>query len=148
MKVITVNKKAHFDYHILETIEAGIVLTGDEVKSLRAGNVNLSDSYATSAGGKISLLNCYIGPYSHSYDKNDESRRTRALLLHKREIEKLIGAISRKGLTIIPLKLYFSARGFIKVALGLAQHKKTVDKRQDIKARDVARETRREIRGK
>lgn len=148
MKIIAINKRARFDYHILETLEAGLVLTGDEVKSIRAGHVSLCDSYATGAGGTISLLNCYIGPYSHAYEKSDTSRRTRTLLLHKKEVNKLLGAISRKGLTIIPLRLYFSARGYIKIELGLAQHKNTVDKRDDIRKRDIARETRRELRGK
>lgn len=146
MKVITQNRKARFEYHILETIEAGIVLTGDEVKSLRAGHVNLVDSYATAHNGKIQLLNCYIGPYANAYDKSDHSRRSRALLLHKKETSKLIGAISRKGLTLIPLRLYFSQKGFVKVEIGLAQHKKVVDKRKDIKERDIARQTRHEIK--
>lgn len=146
MKVITQNKKARFEYHIIETVEAGIVLTGDEVKSLRAGHVNVTDSYATAHSGQLQLLNCYIGPYANAYDKNDTSRRSRKLLLHKREIDKMIGAISRKGLTLIPLRLYFSGRGFVKVEIGLAQHKKLVDKRKDIKERDIARETRRELK--
>jgi len=148
MKIITLNKRARFDYHILEVLEAGIVLTGDEVKSLRAGNVNLNDAYATAHGEVIQLLNCYIGPYSHAFIKDDTARRSRKLLLHKKEITKLLGAISRKGLTIIPLRLYFSSRGFIKVELGVAQHKKNVDKRETIKERDIARETSRALRGR
>lgn len=147
-KLIADNKRARFDYHILETFEAGIVLTGDEVKSLRAGNSNLSDSYATAHDGKMQLLNCYIGPYSHAYTKDDTARRSRALLLHRKEINKLIGAISRKGLTVVPLKIYFSNRGYVKVELGLAQHKNSVDKRQTIKERDIARETHRALRGR
>lgn len=150
MKLIADNKRARFDYHILETFEAGLVLTGDEVKSLRAGNGNLSDSYATAHNGTVQLLNCYIGPYSHAFIKQDNTlaRRSRALLLHRREINKLIGAISRKGLTVIPLKLYFNNRGYIKIELGLAQHKNTVDKRHTIKERDIARETNRALRGR
>lgn len=150
MKLIADNKRARFDYHILEVFEAGLVLTGDEVKSLRAGNGNLSDSYATTHGGSMQLLNCYIGPYSHAFIKHDNAlaRRSRSLLLHRREINKLIGAISRKGLTVIPLKLYFNNRGYIKIELGLAQHKNTVDKRQSIKERDIARETNRALRGR
>ncbi len=146
MKIIAQNKKARFKYHILENIEAGIVLTGDEVKSLRAGHVSLNDCYATAHEGRIQLLNCYIGPYANAYDKNDTTRRSRKLLLHKKEINRLIGAISRRGLTLIPLRLYFSGRGFVKVDLGLAQHKKLVDKRKTIKERDIARETHRELK--
>lgn len=148
MKIIALNKRARFDYHILETIEAGLVLTGDEVKSLRAGQGNLSDAYATVHDGKMQLLNCYIGPYSHAYLKTttDTSRRSRQLLLHKKEVNKLIGAISRKGLTIVPLRLYFGKRGYVKVELGLAKHKKLADKRESIKERDLARETRRELK--
>jgi len=150
MKLIIDNKRARFDYHILETFEAGIVLTGDEVKSLRAGNGNLSDAYATVHQGDLNLLNCYIGPYSHAFIKQDNTlaRRSRKLLLHRSEINKLMGAISRKGLTVMPLKVYFSARGYVKVELGLAQHKKNVDKRESIKERDIARETNRALRGR
>lgn len=148
MKIIAVNKRARFDYHILETFEAGLVLTGDEVKSLRAGMGNLSDAYATVHDGRIQLLNCYIGPYANAFDKTDTTRRSRTLLLQKREISKLVGAVSRKGLTLIPTKLYFSSRGrgYVKVEIGLARHKNTVDKRKTIKERDIARETRRELK--
>lgn len=148
MKIIAVNKRARFDYHILETFEAGLVLTGDEVKSLRAGLGNLSDAYATVHDGRIQLLNCYIGPYSHAFDKKDSDggRRSRMLLLHKREISKLVGAVSRKGLTLIPTKLYFTNRGYVKIEIGLARHKNTVDQRKTIKERDIARETRRELK--
>jgi len=146
MKLIAENRRARFDYQILETLEAGIVLTGDEVKSLRATSGNLSDAYATAHGSDIFLINCYIGPYSHAYIKSEDARRTRKLLLHRKEIDKLSGAISRKGLTIIPLKLYFSLRGRVKVELGIAQHKKTVDKRETIKERDMAREARRALK--
>lgn len=148
MKIIAKNKKAFFDYDIKETIEAGIVLTGDEVKSIRAGNVNLLDSFATIYQGEVNLLNCSIAPYSHAYQKGDTSRRTRKLLLHRRQINKLIGAIAQKGLTLIPLKLYLNERGLVKVELGLAKHKKAVEKKQAIKERDIQRETSRELRGK
>ena len=149
MKIITINIRARFDYHILETIEAGLVLTGDEVKSIRAGLTNLNDAYATMHDGRLQLLNCYIGPYSHAYIKTtDTSRRSRQLLLHKREIDKMSGAISRKGLTVVPLRLYFGPRGFVKVELGLAKHKQASDKRQSIKERDIARETRRELKNR
>jgi SsrA-binding protein len=148
MKIIAVNKRARFDYHILETFEAGLVLTGDEVKSLRAGLGNLSDAYATVHDGRIQLLNCYIGPYSNAFDKSDTTRRSRGLLLHKREISKLVGAVSRKGLTLIPTKIYFTGRGYVKVEIGLARHKNTVDKRKTLKERDLARETNRELKNR
>ena len=147
MKIIALNKRARFDYHIQETIEAGLVLTGDEVKSLRAGHCSLSDTYATAHNGRLNLINCYIGPYSHAFSKGDDtSRRSRPLLLHKKEVDKLIGAISRKGFTLIPTRIYFSGRGYVKVEIGLARHKHTVDKRKDIKERDIARQTRRELK--
>jgi len=146
MKVITLNRRARFNYHVLDTIEAGVVLTGDEVKSLRAGHISLVDSYAIAYQGRLQLVNCYIGPYSHAFDKHDRTRRSRTLLLHKKEIDKLIGDISRKGVTLIPLKLYFNNRGYIKIELGISKHKKTIDKRQSIKERDLARETAREIK--
>jgi len=146
MKVLALNRKAKHDYLILDTIEAGIVLTGDEVKSLRAGNVSLVDSFAIVHGAEMNHLNCYIAPYSHAYKKKDTSRRTRKLLLHRREINRLIGDISRKGLTLIPLKIYLNERGFIKVALGLAKHKKKAEKKRELRERDIKRETEREMK--
>jgi SsrA-binding protein len=146
MKLITKNKRAFFDYEIKDTIEAGIVLTGNEVKSLRKGTVNLNDSFAVVKGTELSLMNCYIAPYSHSYAKTDDSRRSRKLLLHKREIAKLIGDISRKGLTIVPLKIYFTSRGFIKVELGVAKHKKAADKKKQLRDKDLKREADRELK--
>lgn len=149
MTVVAVNKKARFDYEILETVEAGIELRGDEVKSLRKKSVSLEETYAVAKDGQIMLLNCYIAPYSHAYskdEKKDDSRRSRRLLLHKREIDKMIGQISRKGLTIIPLKIYFNQRGFAKIELGIAKHKKLIDKKRDIKERDIKRETERNIK--
>ncbi len=143
MKIITANKRAYHDYEILETIEAGIVLKGDEVKSVRAKNVSLNDAFATLHDGTINLINCHIAAYSHAYSKEDVSRQTRKLLLHKKEINKLIGSIARKGLTLIPLKMYFNDKGFVKIELGLAKHKKSVDKKQSIKERDIKRETQR-----
>jgi len=146
MKIIAKNKRAFHDYEIKETLEAGIVLTGDEVKSLRAGNITLVDSYATLYKGEIMLLNCYIAPYAHAYKKGDTSRRSRKLLLHRKEIEKLSGAISRKGLTIVPLKIYFTGRGLVKIELGLAKHKKKVDKKRELREKDIKREAAREIK--
>lgn len=149
MKIISTNRKAFFDYSFDQTIEAGMVLTGDEVKSLRAGLVNLVGSFATITRGELSLLNCYIGPYSHAYEKKDDklTRRSRKLLVHKRELDKLAGAIARKGITLVPLKLYFNERGKIKVEIGLARHKKAHVRKEELRERDIQRETRRELKG-
>lgn len=147
MKEIARNKKAFFDYEILDTMEVGIVLTGDEVKSARKGQVSLLDAFAVVQAGELTLLNCSIAPYSHAYSKKDDlSRRTRILLAKRRQIDSLIGDISRKGLTLIPLKMYFNARGFIKLEIGLAKHKKAHDKKQSLKERDIKRETARELK--
>ena len=147
MKIITKNKKAFHDYEILDKMEVGIVLTGGEVKSLRQGNVSLVDSFATLHNGEINLLNCYIAPYSHAYSKSDDTtRRTRTLLLHRREINKLVGDISRKGLTLIPLKMYFNKKGMVKVELGLAKHKKAHSKKRELREKDIKRETERELK--
>ena len=148
MKIITKNKHAYHDYEILDTYEAGIVLTGDEVKSIRRGHASINDAFATVQQNELILINCNISAYSHAYVKGDFSRRSRKLLLHKKEINKLIGEISRKGLTLIPLKMYFNNKGFIKVEIGVAKHKKKIDKKRDIKERDLTREASREIRGK
>ena len=145
MKIITTNKKAFHNYEIKDKIEAGIALTGDEVKSLRQGNVSLVDAFATIHGGEINLINCYIASYSHAYAKTDKTRRTRKLLLHKREIHKLIGEVSIKGLTLVPLKMYFS-KGFVKVELGLAKHKKAVSKKRELREKDIKRQAEREIK--
>lgn len=149
MKVVAQNKKAFFDYEILDRLEAGIVLRGDEVKSLRAGNASLIGSFATVHDGQIFLINCNITPYAQAFaPKKEDATRSRKLLLSKREINRLIGDISRKGITIIPLKLYFNDRNFVKVELGLAKHKKAANKKESIKERDIKRETSRELRGK
>jgi len=148
MKVIAKNKKAFFDYNILDTIEAGIVLTGDEVKSLRAGKVSLTGAFATVHGGELFLINCNISSYAHAYEKKeDTSKRSRKLLLHRKEINRIVGDISKKGVTIVPLKLYFK-KGKVKVELGICKHKKAPDKKQALKERDIRRETERELRGK
>lgn len=148
MTVITKNKKAYFDYEILDSIEAGIVLTGDEVKSLRAGKVNLTGAFATVHDGEIYMINCNISSYSHAYQKSeDKTERRRKLLLHKREIDKLIGDISKKGVTLVPLKLYFKNRR-VKVELGICKHKKAAGKKSALKERDIQRETSRELRGR
>lgn len=147
MKVITQNKKAFFDYEVLDRLEAGVALTGDEVKSLRAGNVNLVGSFATIHDGQLNLLNCFIGTYSHAYAKADElTRRTRKLLMHRREIAKLAGSVTQKGMTLVPLKLYFNEKGMVKVELGLCKHKKAHQRKEEIRERDIARETRRALK--
>lgn len=147
MKIIIQNKKALFDYEILYTVEAGIVLTGDEVKSLRGNRGSLNGSFATVKGTELFLLNCNIPTYSHAYQKDeDAATRTRKLLLNRGELNKLLGEISKKGMTIIPLKLYFNSKGLVKVELGVGRHRKAHDKKELLKERDIARETRREMK--
>lgn len=149
MRLVTQNKKAFHDYDILDRIEAGIVLTGDEVKSLRAGSASLTGAFATVHGGELYLINCHISPYVRAFSKHEEdTRRRRKLLLNKRELSRIIGDISKKGITIVPLKIYFNARNIAKVELGLAKHKKAAGKKQALKERDIKRETSRELRGK
>ncbi len=149
MKVVAQNKKAFFDYEILERLEAGIVLTGDEVKSLRAGKVSLIGSFATVHDGQLFLLNCNITPYTQAFQaKKEDATRSRKLLLNRKEINRIIGDISRKGVTIVPLKIYFNDRNFAKVELGVAKHKKAANKKETIKERDIKRETSRELRGR
>jgi len=147
MKIIAQNKKAFFDYEVLDHVEAGIVLTGDEVKSIRAGHVNLTGAFAVIHGGQLTLINMHVTPYSHAYEKKENTDRTRVLLIHKRELNRLVGDIARKGVTLVPLKLYFNERGLIKVDLGVCKHKKAHERKEDIKERDIARQTRRELKG-
>jgi len=148
MVIVAENKKALFDYHILERFEAGIALTGDEVKALRAKQCSLKGSFAQFYQGDLVLLNAMISAYAHSYFKPDDARKTRSrrLLLHKRELQQLYGAVSKKGQTLIPLKMYFNERGLAKVELALAVHKKKSDKRQSLRERDIKRETDRELK--
>lgn len=149
MKIVALNKKALFDYEILDKIEVGIVLSGDEVKSARAGNVSLIGSFATFHNGELYLINCRFTPYAQAYTKDEEqATRRRKLLLHRRELNRLVGEISRKGVTLVPLRMYFSSSNRIKVELGVGKHKKAISKKQDIKERDIKRQTRRELRGK
>ena len=142
---IAKNRRARHDYTILETFEAGLVLSGSEVKSLRDGKANLSDAYGIVRDGEIFILNLHISPYERASYNNHEPTRTRKLLLHKREIGRLIGAIERQGLTLVPLELYFK-RGIAKVAIALGKGKKLHDKREDAKARDADREIARAVR--
>jgi SsrA-binding protein len=147
MKLIAQNKKAFFDYDILDKIEAGLVLSGDEVKSLREGKVSLIGAFATVHGGEIYLINCRISPYSKAYMKDDsESTRRRKLLLHKKQLNSLIGDISRKGITLIPLRMYFNDRNIAKVEVGIGKHKKAEGKKEAIKERDIKRETGRALK--
>ena len=139
------NKRARFDYHLLERFEAGLVLKGTEVKSLRDGKANITDAYGIVRDGEVFLLNAHIQPYARGGYVNHEPTQTRKLLLHRREIRRLIGAVERQGLTLIPLELYFK-KGVAKVALALAKGKKQHDKRDTEKQRDAEREMAREGR--
>ena len=147
-KVVATNRKAFHDYFIEEKFEAGIVLQGTEVKSLREGRVNLQDSFASVREGEMFLHNCHVSPYSHGNIMNHDPTRVRKLLLHKTEINKLLGKTQQKGLTLIPLRIYFSKRGHAKVELGLAKGKKLYDRRESIKAREAGREVQRAIKEK
>lgn len=133
---VAVNRRARFDYEIEETFEAGLMLMGSEVKSLREGRANIAESYVSPERGEIWLINADIPPYGPANRFNHEPRRHRKLLLKKNEIEKLAGAVTRDGRTIIPLRLYFNNRGIAKLQIGLAKGKKTVDKRETIKRRE------------
>ena len=146
MKVIVTNRKARHEYTIVETVEAGIALMGTEVKSLREGKANIADTYAMLDDGEIILRGLHITPYSHTSQTNLDPRRDRKLLLHRREIRRLIGKVREKGLTLVPLKLYFNERGIAKVQLALAKGKKTYDKRRAIAERDADRDLRRELK--
>lgn len=145
-KVVATNRKAFHDYFIEERYEAGIMLQGTEVKSLREGRVNLQDSYASVRGSEVFLHQCHISPYSHGNIMNHDPTRVRKLLLHKTEIHKLLGKTQQKGLTLIPLRIYFSKRGYAKVELGLAKGKKLYDRRETIKTREAGREVQRAIK--
>ncbi|WP_203292420.1 SsrA-binding protein SmpB [Maricaulis parjimensis] len=133
---VAVNKRARFDYEIEEVFDAGLMLQGSEVKSLREGRANIAESYVSPERDEIWLINADIPTYGPANRFNHEPRRHRKLLLKRKEIEKLAGAVSRDGRTIIPLKLYFNGRGLAKIQIGLAKGKKTIDKRETIKKRD------------
>ena len=145
-KAVATNRKAFHDYFIEERYEAGIMLQGTEVKSLREGRVNLQDSYASVRGSEVFLHQCHISPYSHGNIMNHDPIRVRKLLLHKAEIHKLLGKTQQKGLTLVPLRIYFTKRGYAKVELGLAKGKKLYDRRETIKAREAGREVQRAIK--
>ena len=148
IKVVAENRKARFNYAIEDTVEAGIALTGTEVKSLRLGKATIAESYADARGGEIWLINSNIPEYLQANRFNHTPKRPRKLLLHKRQISKLIGAVERDGMTLVPLKLYFNDRGRAKVELALARGKKLYDKRDTEKKRSWARERGRLLRQK
>ena len=144
-RLIAENRKARHDYHILDTWEAGVVLLGTEVKAIREGRVNLRDSFARADRGEIWMENVHISPYSHTGYAHHEEKRQRKLLLHDFEIRKIIGRVAEKGLTLVPLEMYFK-NGRVKVLLGLAKGKQAHDKRETIRKREVDRETRAAIK--
>jgi SsrA-binding protein len=146
-RVIADNRKALHDYAVIETFEAGVALLGTEVKSIRQGRANLRDSFARIDRGEVWLLNVHIGPYSHSGYASHDDRRQRKLLLHAHEIRKLTGRVAEKGLTLVPLQLYFK-NGRVKVTLALVKGKQAHDKRETIRRREVERETRAAVKAR
>lgn len=145
-KVIASNHKAYRDYAVIESLECGIELKGSEVKSIRAGFVNLNDSFARPEGSDLTLFNTHVNPYAQASYLNVESARPRRLLLHKNQIERLSAKLMQKGLTLIPLKIYINERGFVKIELGLCKGKRQYDKRGDIKKRETDVQMRRMLK--
>ena len=145
MKPVCQNRKAYHDYHIEDTVEAGIALLGTEVKSLRQGKASLKESYVLFRDGEAYLINCHISPYSHGNRMNHDPLRTRKLLLNRKEINTLSGKVARKGYALIPLKIYFK-KSFAKVQIGLARGKKLYEKRDTIKEREARREIERALK--
>ena len=147
-ETIAKNKKAYHDYEILEKFEAGLVLKGSEVKAIRAGRVNLKDSFVRFVKGEAFLFNAHIGLLSttHHYYGHEE-RGTRKLLLKRKEIEKMIEAVEKEGLTVVPLQMYFNKKNFVKIQVGIAKGKKLHDKRQDLKEKDMKRDIERALKG-
>ena len=145
-KNICENRRARFNYEILEKFEAGLVLTGSEVKSLRLGKGNLSDSYGIAIRGELWLINAHIDKYPAAGVFNHEEKRERKMLMQRREIDRLMGKIQEKGLTLVPLSLYFNKEGRVKISLGLGKGKKAQDKRETIKKRESDRELRRAMK--
>jgi len=148
MKIVVTNRKALRDYAVLETLECGIELKGSEVKSLRAGKVSLNDSFARIEKDEVILYNTHISPYEQASYLNVEPTRLRKLLLHKNQIRKLIGQVVQKGFTLIPLKVYFSDRGFAKIELALCKGKRLYDRREDIKRREADLDVRRALKSR
>ena len=147
-KLIAENRRARFDYFLEQSYEAGLSLTGTEVKALREGRANIAESYAATEGREIVLINAYIPEYGNANRFNHDPRRPRKLLLHRREIDRLLGAIRREGRTLVPTKLYFNDKGLVKLELALAKGKKNHDKRQTEADRDWARDKARLMRDK
>ncbi len=145
VKVVATNRKAFHDYHIVETVEAGIVLTGTEIKSVRAGKVSLGDGYATVRDGEIWMISVHIAPYLHGHRDNHEPRRERKLLLHRREIDRLVSKVNERGWTIVPLRMYLK-RNKAKVELALVRGKRLYDKRTAIAQRDAERDLQRAMK--
>jgi SsrA-binding protein len=147
-RVVAQNRRARHDYFIEDTVEAGIVLMGSEVKALREGKASIGEAYAADKDGELFLINAYIPEYSGANLFNHEPKRPRKLLIHRREMHKLTGAISREGMTLVPLDIHFTPRGIAKVLLGLAKGKRKVDKRETVKERDWQRDKARLMRSR
>jgi SsrA-binding protein len=147
-ETILTNRKAFKDFDVLETVECGVELKGSEVKSIRDGKINLNDSFARLDKGQVFLYNTHISPYAQASYMNVEPTRIRKLLLHKKQITRLTGQLTQKGLTLIPLKVYFNARGFAKIELAICKGKKLYDKREDLKKRETDLEMRRAMKFK
>ncbi|MGB3478580.1 MAG: SsrA-binding protein SmpB [bacterium] len=139
MKVVAINRKARHDYNVLDTYEAGVVLFGGEVKSLRQGNVSMSDAYGGVISGEVFLFNLHISIYKHSTVGKSDPKRKRKLLLNQREIKKIYGLVQQRGNTLIPLKVYFNDRGYAKVTIGACQRKRMYDKKEKILKREIER---------
>lgn len=146
-RIIADNRKAFHDYHVLESMEAGVALLGTEVKAIREGRVNLRDSFGRIENGEVWLMNVHISPYSHTGYAHHEERRQRKLLLHRHEIRKLTGRVAEKGLTLVPLQMYFKD-GRVKVSLALVKGKQAHDKRETIRRREIDRETRAAVKAR
>ena len=144
--LVAQNRRARYDYSIEDTIEAGLMLTGSEVKSLRLGRGSITEAFAGEKGGEIWLMNAHFPEYEGARNFGHEPRRPRKLLLHRRQIERLIGAVRREGMTLVPMRIYFNDRGRAKIEIGLAKGKRNVDKRQDIKNREWQRDKQRALR--
>ena len=147
-KIIAANRKAFRDYEVLESFECGIELKGGEVKALRAGRINMDDSFARLEGNEIFLYNAHISPYEEASYMNAPPMRLRRLLLHRSQIRKITVQLTQRGLTLVPLKVYFNDRGFVKIELALCKGKKLYDKREDVKRREIDLQLRRAIKGR
>ncbi|HOD40699.1 MAG TPA: SsrA-binding protein SmpB [Candidatus Wallbacteria bacterium] len=146
IKIVATNRKAHFNYEVIESYEAGVVLMGTEIKSVRDGKISIGDSYCIARNGEVMMINSHIDEYTFGNRFNHEPKRTRKLLLHKKEILRLIGKTSERGFSIIPLKAYFK-RGRLKVEIALCRGKKSFDKKETLKERDLKKQFQKEIKG-